>query len=218
MTPTLRFYYSPYKEEIHFYFLFREPCHVDSTVLERVWRPPPHTPLGIDFDPQVRAREFRDSTVVFFGLAKSGFFFYDFALNTGAGTGGSVERDVGRHEPAEHVRAASAERRPRRLFVPERVLAGGRPKRPVAAGHVLDSRRSVFLGPQQAGPGRPRLLYGRRRGVGDDQLQTRPVRYVLAPCGRRIAVKIFAIEYEVKTAPEYNATRGVGRCRFRSFP
>lgn len=61
--------------------------------------------------------------------------------------------------------------RPRRLSVLERVLSGG--EREIVAGHVLDPRRRVLVGPRRAGRVRAGILHGQRRRAGVDQLQAR---------------------------------------------
>jgi len=98
-----------------------------------------------------------------------------------SGTGGPVAGRFGRYERIEHVsskqsflsRVPARDRRPRGLFVLERVHAGRGWK---AAGHVLDTRRRFRGRPQRTESIRTRLFYGQRRGVRVVQLQARAAR------------------------------------------
>lgn len=65
---------------------------------------------------------------------------------TGPGTGGTVERNIGRHDGAERVHSAGLQRRPRRLSAFERIHAGRRRKSKGIASNGLGARRRVHLG------------------------------------------------------------------------
>lgn len=76
-----------------------------------------------------------------------------------------MERNIGRDGRAEQMRPTEERRRPRRLFVFERVHSESRQDAFIIAGNILDSRRKFCRGSRWPGTVRPGIFHGQRRGA-----------------------------------------------------